>query len=67
MVTMDKYTDLRELENGTRFRVLNGNWTGYVHSIDGEKYMHIDETNRDIKLKGTEDLIIKVYNKKIGV
>lgn len=61
---MAKYTDLRELSDGTRFLVINGDWTGYVHSINGEKYMHIDKTNNDIKLKGTEDLEIKVLNKK---
>lgn len=61
---MDKYTDLRELSDGTRFLVINGDWTGYVHSINGEKYMHIDKNNRDIKLTGKEDLIIRICNKK---
>lgn len=61
---MDKYTDLRTLEDGTKFYVVNGDWTGYVHSINNEKYMHIDKTNKDIKLKGTEDLEIKILNKK---
>jgi len=54
------YTDLRTLEDGTQFYVKNGRWTGYVFSLDGEKYMHINETDSNRKLTGKEDLIIKI-------
>ena len=52
------YTDLRTLEDGTHFRVINGECTGYVFSINDEKYVHVDATNREYKITGNEDLII---------
>lgn len=55
-----EYIDLRTLEDGTRFHVINGEWTGYVFSQDNEKHIHIDATNKDKKLNGNEDLIIKI-------
>lgn len=63
----NEYIDLRTLKDGTRFLVENGNWTGYIFSLNGEKYMHIDETCRDVKLTGREDLIIEVQDKKIMI
>lgn len=54
----ESYTDLRTLPDGQRFHVENGDWTGYVFSKDGEKYMHVDATCRDWKLSGNEGLII---------
>ena len=56
----ENYTDLRTLADGTKFRVRNGDWTGYVFSKNTEKYMHIDETGEDRKLTGEEDLDIKI-------
>lgn len=63
----NEYIDLRTLKDGTRFLVENGNWTGYIFSLNGEKYMHIDETCRDVKLTGREDLIIEVQDNKIMI
>ena len=63
----NEYIDLRTLKNGTRFLVKNGNWTGYIFSLNGEKYMHIDETCRDVKLTGREELIIEVQDNKIMI
>ena len=58
------YTDLRMLDDGTRFRVQNGNWIGSIFSKDGQKYMHIDETGVDKLLTGNEQLIVSVLPKK---
>lgn len=55
-----KYTDLRTLEDGTKFHVENGMWNGYVFSKNGIKYMHIIATDRDYKLTGNEELIITI-------
>ena len=63
----DEYFDLRTLKDGTHFLVKNGNWTGYIFSLAGKKYMHIDETDKDIKLTGREDLIIEVQGGKRGI
>ena len=58
------YTDLRMLDDGTRFHVKNGGWIGSIFSKDGQKYMHIDETGADRLLTGDEQLIITVLPKK---
>jgi predicted nucleotidyltransferase len=54
------FTDLRELRDGTRFEVINGRWTGSIFSKDEKKYMHVDATNRDVPLNGSEQLSISI-------
>lgn len=54
-----KITDLRNLPDGTWFRVANGQWDGYVFSQEGKKYMHIDAINEDRILTGREGLVLE--------
>lgn len=60
----ESYTDLRTLPDGQRFHVENGDWTGYVFSKDGEKYIHVDATCRDWKLNGNEELNITLIKNR---
>lgn len=60
----ESYTDLRTLPDGQRFHVNNGDWTGYVFSKDGEKYMHIDAIDENYKLTGNEDLNITLIKNR---
>lgn len=52
--------DMRTLNNGIVFHVINGNWNGYIFSKNGKKYMHIYGLNDDRPLSGFEDLYIKI-------
>lgn len=60
----ESYTDLRTLPDGQRFHVENGDWTGYVFSKDGEKYVHVDATCREWKLNGNEELNITLIKNR---
>ena len=60
----ESYTDLRTLPDGQRFHVENGDWTGYVFSKDGEKYIHVDATCREWKLSGNERLNITLIKSR---
>lgn len=59
-----QYTDLRTLEDGTKFHVENGMWNGYIFSRSGIKYMHVIATGADIKLTGNERLIVTIIGKE---
>lgn len=47
--TDTEYTgiDLRTLPDGTSFFVKNGAWFGSIFSKEGQKYVHVDEMNKD--------------------
>ena len=61
----EKYTDLRTLPNGTKFRVENGNWYGYIFEKNGKKYIHINKTCEEFLVTGKEDLVITIWGKRI--
>ncbi len=56
------YDDLRTLDIGDRFNVINGAWRGYVFERNGQKMAHIEATGTDFAVTGDE----KLYFEKIG-
>jgi hypothetical protein len=55
-----KNADLHSLPVGTKFYVENGCWEGKIIKIDDEKYLHIEEVDRTIKLR-------KGYNPELHI
>lgn len=55
-------TDMYSLAVGTKFSVVNGLWDGEIIEIDGEKYLHIDDTGKNIKLTPEMDcgLVVEI-------
>ncbi len=47
---MGEWIDLRTLPSGTEFWVVNGGWSGYIYTLNEEKYMHVNRTGADFKL-----------------
>ena len=62
---MSEYTDLRTLEDGTAFYVVNGNWDGYIFVKDDKKYVHANTTGTDKEITGNEQLTIKIKKRAI--
>jgi len=62
---MSEYTDLRTLEDGTAFHVVNGNWDGHIFVKDDKKYVHVNKTGMDKEISGNEQLTIKIKKRAV--
>ena len=58
------YIDLRFLDPGTRFHVINGDWTGTIFSKGNERWFLIEDTGEDRKITGNEGLCVEILESK---
>ena len=58
-----KEIDARTLPYGTKFRVINGNWEGYITVVNGVKGVQtVGQVGHSFPLTGNEDWVLEVYD-----
>ena len=54
------YTNIMDLEVGTKFKVINGMWYGEIVSIEGKKYIKHDYGTLEVTKDNCKDLKIEI-------